>query len=33
MRLEVYVAVEDMERAIEFYTKLFREAPVTRTAN
>ena len=31
MRLEVYVAVEDMERAVAFYSRLFREEPVRRT--
>jgi catechol 2,3-dioxygenase-like lactoylglutathione lyase family enzyme len=33
MRLEMYVAVDDMDRSIGFYTKLFGEAPARRTPN
>ena len=33
MRLEVYVAVEDLERAMAFYSRLFGEGPLVRTAN
>ena len=33
MRSDVYVAVEDMERVVDFYSRLFGEAPVMRTLN
>ena len=31
MRLDVYVAVEDLERSVEFYRLVFGDGPVGRT--
>jgi hypothetical protein len=33
MRYEVYVAVEDLERAVAFYSRQFGEGPLTGTTN